>query len=264
MSNLIVTAVQTIQFWEDKEKNIAHFDQLLSKYDLSSTDVLVFPEMFHTGFSMNPQRLYEEMHNSAGINWLKEKSRHHNCLSVASLIIKENKHYYNRMLAIYPDGNLEYYDKRYLFSYAGEDKVYTAGKDQKIIQYKKWNILLQICFDLRFSEGSRNKLNPNSRANYDLAIYIANWPKKRIQHWETLLKARAIENQVYVVGVNRVGTDGNQHDYNGKTQIVDPFGLNTIKADDNTEMLISTEIKQNEIATIRQKMNFLNDIKTRI
>lgn len=262
MPNLNIAALQTQQFWEDKAKNLAHFDTLLSHYDLDEIDVLVFPEMFHTGFSMNPEKLYEEMNNAMGIEWLQKKSEQYNCLCIASLIIRENMQYFNRMVAIYPDGKIEYYDKRYLFSFAGEHEVYTAGKTQKIIQYKGWNILLQVCFDLRFPEGARNYMINQSNASYDFVIYVANWPQKRIQHWQALLKARAIENQAYVVGVNRVGIDGNQHEYNGKSQIISPFGKIVAEAKDNEEQVIVASIEADTITEIRQKMNFLNDIKS--
>jgi predicted amidohydrolase len=261
MPNLTIAAVQSVQYWEEKEKNLAHFDNLLKQNSIKNIDVLVFPEMFHTGFSMHPERLFEEMENSMGINWLTNTSKRYNCLSIASLIIREEGKYFNRMVAVYPDGKIEYYDKRYLFSFAGEDKVYTAGNQQKIITYKNWNILLQVCFDLRFPENCRNQLLNPQQSIYDLVIYIANWPKKRIHHWENLLMARAIENQVYCLGVNRVGQDGNQHEYNGKSKLISPYGKVIQEADENKEHILCTTIHAHEIEKIRVEMNFLKDKK---
>ena len=261
MSDLKIAALQANQYWADKEKNLAHFDDLLSKSKLSEVDVLVFPEMFHTGFSMNAASLHEEMNNSIGIDWLKQKAIQYDCLTVASLIIKENEKYFNRMVAVYPNGTIEYYDKRYLFSFAGENKVFSAGGTEKIIQYKGWNILLQVCFDLRFPEGARNKMIKNNTAKYDFVIYVANWPKKRIQHWEKLLPARAIENQTYVLGVNRVGIDGNQHEYNGRSCLYSPMGDIISELQDSQEGVLLGMINQESILYIREKMNFLIDRK---
>jgi predicted amidohydrolase len=261
MSDLKIAGVQTYQFWEDKAKNLAHFDELLNKSNLSDIDVLVFPEMFHTGFSMNASSLYEEMHNSIGIDWLKQKATQYDCLTVASLVIKENEKYFNRTVAVYPSGTVEHYDKRYLFSFAGEDKVFSAGEEEKIIQYKGWNILLQVCFDLRFPENTRNEIVKNNTAKYDLVIYVANWPKKRIQHWEKLLPARAIENQVYVLGINRVGMDGNQHEYNGKSCLYSPTGDTLAELQDSQEGILYGTIDKESIKNIREKMNFLADRK---
>jgi len=261
MSDLKIAGVQTHQFWEDKAKNLAHFDELLIKSNLSEVDVLVFPEMFHTGFSMNASSLYEEMDNSIGIDWLKQKSNQYDCLTIASLIIMENEKYFNRMVAVYPNGTIEHYDKRCLFSFAGEDKVFSAGENEKIIQYKGWNILLQVCFDLRFPENARNEIVKNDTAKYDFVIYVANWPKKRILHWEKLLPARAIENQVYVLGINRVGMDGNQHEYNGKSCLYSPTGDTLAELQDSQEGILYGTIDKESIQNIREKMNFLADRK---
>ncbi|MEO9257670.1 MAG: nitrilase-related carbon-nitrogen hydrolase [Crocinitomicaceae bacterium] len=261
MSDLKIAGVQTHQFWEDKAKNLAHFDELLSKSNLSEVDVLVFPEMFHTGFSMNASSLYEEMDKSIGIDWLKQKAIQYDCLTVASLIIKENEKYFNRMVAVYPSGAIEHYDKRYLFSFAGEDQVFSAGESEKIIQYKGWNILLQVCFDLRFPENARNEIVKNNTAKYDFVIYVANWPKKRIQHWEKLLAARAIENQTFLLGVNRIGIDGRQHEYNGKSALYNPMGEIISELEEGQEGILLETIGLDAIQDIREEMNFLRDRK---
>lgn len=261
MSDLKIAALQTNQYWEDKEKNLAHFDELLSKSKLTGVDVLVFPEMFHTGFSMNASSLYEEMDNSIGIDWLKQKAVQYDCLTVASLIIKDNEKYFNRMVAVYPNGTIEHYDKRYLFSFAGEDQVFSAGETEKIIQYKGWNILLQVCFDLRFPENARNEIIKNDTAKYDFVIYIANWPKKRIKHWEKLLPARAIENQTFLLGVNRVGMDGYQHEYNGKSALYSPMGEIVSELQDCQEVVLLGTIRSDDIQNVREEMNFLRDKK---
>lgn len=259
MSDITVAAVQTIQHWEDKGKNLAHFENLLAHSDLSEVDVLVFPEMFHTGFSMHVETLHETMENSLGITWLQQQAKMHHCLCIASLIIKENNTYRNRMVAAFPSGKIEYYDKQHLFSMAGENNYYTAGTEQKIISYNGWNILLQVCFDLRFPEGSRNKVLKNNSPSYDLVIYVANWPEKRSAHWEALLPARAIENQCYVVGVNRIGIDGNGHKYSGKTVIYDALGNRIASETEAKEIVLIAQLQQEALHKTRDSLPFLKE-----
>jgi len=263
MSDLVVAGLQAQQYWEDKEKNLHHFDALLNQYDLTEVDVLVFPEMFHTGFTMNAESLAEEMSDSLGINWLKQKSVQHQCVTIASLIIRENNKFYNRMVAVFPDGKLDYYDKQHLFSMAGEDKVFTPGEKTKIIEYKGWKIKLQICFDLRFPEGARNGIDESGKPEYDLLVYNANWPKRRIAHWDILIPARAVENQCFVLSVNRVGTDGNNIEYNGHSQLVDGWG-NTLQRVDNSEEMFVQTINKERLDELRSTLVFLKDRKRNI
>jgi len=224
MRDLRVTLVQTEQFWEDKEKNLNHFSDLLST--IETTDLIILPEMFHTGFSMNADALAETMDNSIGINWLKEKAIEKNAAFYTSLIIKEDGKFYNRGVFIEPSGKISTYDKRKTFGLAGEDKIYQAGTEKVVVNYKDWNIQLQICYDLRFPEISRNKIVDNQPL-YDVLIYVANWPEKRSEHWKSLLQARAIENQSYVIGLNRVGKDDNELTYSGDSVLIDALGEKT-------------------------------------
>lgn len=261
MSDLVVAGLQTQQYWEEREKNLHHFDALLNQYDLTGVDVLVLPEMFHTGFTMNAESLAEEMSDSLGISWLKENSEKYQCLSIASLIIKENNQYLNRMAAVFPDGTLEHYDKQHLFSMAGEDRVFTAGDEGKVLEYKGWRIKLQVCFDLRFPEGARNGIDKSGNPEYDLLIYNANWPKRRIAHWDILLPARAVENQCFVLAVNRVGVDGNDIEYDGHSQLVDGWGKVLLKLENSEEQLFVQTIEKGKLDDLRDTLVFLKDIK---
>jgi omega-amidase len=221
MQDLNVTLVQANQIWEDKQANLDHYTSLLTQVD--ETDLVVLPEMFHTGFSMNVEALSETMDNSEGLDWLKKKAKEFDAAFYTSLIIKEKDKYYNRGVFVHPEGKIETYDKRKSFGLAGEDKMYTAGTERKIVNYKNWNIQLQICYDLRFPEISRNRLIGETPL-YDVLIYVANWPEKRSLHWKSLLVARAIENQSYVIGVNRVGIDGKSLEYSGDSNLTDCLG----------------------------------------
>jgi omega-amidase len=259
MSNLVIAGVQASQFWEDREQNLLHFEQLLDKSDLSEVDVLVFPEMFHTGFTMNAASLAEEMSNSFGINWLTAVSKNYTCLTIASLIIKEEDQFFNRMVAVFPNGTVEHYDKRHLFSLAGEEKVFSPGTTQKIITYKDWKLNLQICFDLRFPESARNKIATDGTPEYDVLIYNANWPTRRIAHWDILIPARAVENQCYVIAVNRVGEDGNGLDYVGHSCVFDAIGNKEVTLQDGQEIVFKTTLCKTSLTEIREKLSFLKD-----
>lgn len=217
MSNLTVTLLQSNPFWEQIDANLAMYEHQLTAVD-ADTDLIVLPEMFSTGFSMNASNLAESM-NGKTVAWMKQKAIETNAALIGSLIIEENNHYYNRMVFVQPDGNLVAYDKKHLFAFAGEDKVYTAGKTHADIVLHQWHIRPFICYDLRFPIWTRN-LN----LAYDLAIFTANWPAPRASHWRTLLRARAIENQVYAIGVNRMGQDGNGLAYAGQSAVIAPTG----------------------------------------
>jgi omega-amidase len=261
MSDLVVACVQTRQFWENKEANQIHFEQLLAGTDLSGIDVLVFPEMFTTGFSMDAEHLAEEMGTSNGISWLKKKAVELNCLTVASLIIQEGKAYFNRMVACFPNGEIEWYDKIHLFSLAGEDKVFTPGSRKQIIAFRNWKINLQICYDLRFPENCRNGLTSEGNADYDLLIYVANWPKRRISHWDCLVPARAVENQCYVVAVNRVGEDGNGIEYDGHSMIVNAMGETEVFYAGGKEIVFINTLSREKLEETRRIIPFLKDKK---
>jgi len=217
MQNLTVTFIQTELLWEDIPANLEMLDEKIDAIK-NPTDLILLPEMFSTGFSMNPIGLAETMQGSA-VTWLTEKAKEKSAHIAGSLMIEQDQHYFNRLVWASPDGRLYTYDKKHLFRMSGEEKVYSAGSNRLTIELNGWRIRPFICYDLRFPVWMRNTDPP-----YDLAIVVANWPAAREIHWQMLLRARAIENQSYVIGVNRVGTDGNQIEYNGYSCVVDYQG----------------------------------------
>ena len=217
MRNLKITLIQTEPVWEDINDSLALFDEKIN--DISEkTDLIILPEMFTTGFSMNASSLAQDI-NGSSIKWLQKNSRQINADIVGSIIFKSNELYFNRLLWAKPDGRLFTYDKKHLFRFAGEEKVYSAGVGNITVELNGWKIRPFICYDLRFPAWTRNIKN-----KYDIAVFIANWPEKRSMHWKSLLQARAIENQCYVIGVNRVGVDGNGLFYSGDSSVIDPLG----------------------------------------
>lgn len=248
-NDLRVTLVQADLAWENTERNLQQFDRHLD--EIEETDLIVLPEMFNTGFSMNPQAVAEPMDGPA-VEWLLEAARRHDADIVASVAIAEDGRYFNRLLWVRPDGNLVHYDKRHLFTYAGEHEHYTPGQIQKVIELKGWNIAPFICFDLRFPVWSRN------RGQYDAAIYIASWPARRAAHWKTLLPARAVENQAYVIGVNRVGIDGNDLAYDGDSMVIDPLGEICFHANVNA-VVHQQRLSRRMLDDTRAKLPFLRE-----
>jgi predicted amidohydrolase len=255
MRDLRITLVQANQIWEDKQANVHHFEQLISGV---STDLIVFPEMFHTGFSMNPEKLAESMTESQGLSWLKRIAAQKNAACYTSLIIEENNCFYNRGVFVEPTGKITVYDKRKCFGLAGEDLIFSAGKSSTIVVYNGWKINLQICYDLRFPEISRNEIKDKT-ALYDMLIYVANWPERRKHHWNSLLLARAIENQCFIVGVNRVGTDANALSYSGNSVVVNALGEAEATTNENTEQIVTTTISKESLIETREKLPFLKD-----
>ncbi len=254
MQNLKVGLAQANQIWENKKANFDNYQRLINSSE--KVDLLVLPEMFSTGFSMQPQKLAESFFTSESIAWLRELANTKNCAITTSLIIEENGKYYNRMVFIEPNGILHHYDKRQLFTLAKEDKHYAAGRENKIVQYKGWHINLQVCYDLRFPENCRNKVESN-KFEYDTLIYVANWPEKRKEHWKTLLKARAIENQCYVIGVNRVGVDGKEFKYSGDSAIINALG--EVECTSNEEVVLVGELNADTLNHVRESIPFLKD-----
>jgi len=218
MQDLNVTLIQTRLAWEDISSNLSMFDEKIDSIN-EETDLIILPEMFTTGFSMNAERLAVEMDN-ASVIWMRDKSRKINADIMGSIMIMENHKYYNRLIWIKPDGRLFTYDKRHLFRVMDEDKTYTAGNNLITVEIKGWKIRPFICYDLRFPAWIRNLNN-----RYDAAVFIANWPEPRSVHWKTLLCARSIENLCYVIGVNRVGKDGNGILFKGDSSVIDPTGM---------------------------------------
>lgn len=255
MQNLNIGLLQFDQAWEDKSLNYLKIRELIGSN--VQLDLLLLPEMFNTGFSMNTQQA-ESMENSKGINFLKTLSFELNCAIFTSLIISEEKKHFNRGVFIDTNQNIELYDKRKTFGLAGEDKVFTAGETPKVVEFKGWRINLQICYDLRFPELTVNHLLQDGSSKFDMILYVANWPEKRINHWNTLLKARAIENQSYVVACNRVGIDFNNINYTGGSCVINAVG-NVISKESNKEGLIETTIDKSKLNEIRDQLPFLKD-----
>ncbi|HCC70101.1 MAG TPA: amidohydrolase [Bacteroidales bacterium] len=241
-----ITLVQSDIAWENKKTNFKKYESLLSGLS-GKTDVVVLPEMFNTGFSMNSEELAEAM-NGETVVWMREVSAETNYAILGSFIASDRGKYYNRLVFMKPDGDYCTYDKGHLFRMEKENMSYTKGNRTIIDSFKDWKFSLQICYDLRFPVWSRNKNN-----GYDILVYIANWPAVRRNVWNTLLIARAIENQCFVVGVNRIGRDENSIDYCGDTKLVDPRGNIVANTKMNTEEVITGEISLDELRAFREK-----------
>ncbi|WP_276088344.1 nitrilase family protein [Pedobacter sp. JY14-1] len=252
ISNLKITIFQAYLFWENTDKNLQNLGLRLSMGIKEKTDLIILPEMFNTGFSMNAEGLAEEM-NGKTMQWMQDTARKYDCVVTGSLIIREDGHFYNRMIWMLPDGTYSTYDKRHLFGLGGEDKVYTAGKDKVTVDLRGWKIRLGICYDLRFPVWLRNQDN-----EYDLLLLIASWPDKRSAHWNALIPARAIENQSYVIGANRVGHDGKEVYHSGHSQCIDPMGK-TIYYKPEDEDLYTFSINYEELVRTRRSFPFLKD-----
>jgi omega-amidase len=245
-----IALIQSDLYWEDASKNRKSFESKINHID-SEVDLVILPEMFSTGFTMNAEQVAENMQGET-VLWLQTLAKQKNFAITGSLIIVENEKYYNRMLFVFPSGEIQYYNKRHLFTLAGEDKFYTNGNEKVIVEYLDWKICLQVCYDLRFPVFARNV------ENYDLLLYVANWPKVRTNAWDALLKARAIENLSYVVGVNRVGLDANNYEHIGHSQVIDFLG-NFILEPQETEAVFVVELDKNTMLETRKKLDFLSD-----
>jgi predicted amidohydrolase len=255
MSSLCVSLIQSSLFWEDKKRNLAMLEEKIMSIS-EKTNLVILPEMFSTGFSMKPLDLAETMDGET-IGWMKRIASTKKIILTGSLIIKDNGHYFNRLIWMLPNGTLGFYDKRHLFAYAGEDQHYTAGAKRLITSVNGWKINLQICYDLRFPVWARQQSNHNS-PEFDLLIYVANWPEKRSHAWKTLLTARAIENQSYVIGVNRVGKDGNQIHHSGDSMVIDPLG-NILFTKSQEEIVHSFELLKDTLNETRNQFPFWKD-----
>lgn len=233
-----VTIIQTGLHWEDPEKNRAHFQNKINS--INGTDLIVLPEMFTTGFTMNPETVAEDAEGTT-LKWLQQNASQKNAVITGSVAVKENNNYYNRLYWVYPSGNFSFYNKRHLFRMAKEDQHYKAGENKIIREIGKWKVCPLVCYDLRFPVWSRNKWKSEKEQwDYDVLVYVANWPEVRNYPWKQLLIARAIENQCYVVGVNRIGKDGNNYEHSGDSVVIDPKGnvISTLKAhEDKTETI---------------------------
>ena len=248
-----VLLIQAPLVWEKPKLNRNYFEECISASS-EKVDLIVLPEMFTTGFTMNPSAVAETMQGET-VLWIQSLAKAKNCAITGSIVIEENGNFYNRMLFVFPSGEIQHYDKRHLFTLAGEEKVYTAGTQKLIVEYLGWKICPLVCYDLRFPVFSRN------REEYDLLIYVASWPKVRTSAWDALLKARAIENVSYVVGVNRIGEDASGHNYVGHSQVVDCLGEYVVEPQE-LETIIIAKLDKSKLSEIRQKFAFLNDKDT--
>lgn len=256
MSDLTVSLIQANLHWEDISANLAMFDQKIDAIK-ERTEVILLPEMFSTGFSMQPEKLAEKMDGSA-VQWMKQKAKQKNAIIGGSLIIEEDGEYYNRFIWMLPNGQYGVYNKRHRFGFAGEDNHYAAGEKRIIAQVKGWKICLTICYDLRFPVWSRNTIKEDGQPEYDVLVNVANWPERRNVPWRALLQARAIENQCYMIGVNRVGNDGNDIYHSGDSSIIDPVGeIVYHKAHD--EDVFTYTLSRQHLTELRGKFPFMKD-----
>ena len=249
-NSLQISMLQLDLHWENKDANLKKTEEWLAK--CSGSDLVLLPEMFSTGFSMRPKD-FAEKEQGITLEFLKQMSIQHGFALCTSIIVEEEGKYFNRLYFIKPDGSAEHYDKRHLFSLAGEEKHYTAGTKRLVVDYLGWRIMPLICYDLRFPVWSRND------CDYDLLLFVANWPERRSLAWKTLLTARAIENIAYVAGVNRCGTDGNQVFHSGDSAIYDPLGTRLAQASDGKEQLLSAELSLAFRKDSLEKFRFLED-----
>jgi predicted amidohydrolase len=251
MHDLRVTLIQSDIHWEEIDANLSSFEEKIWQVG-QDTDVIVLPEMFNTVFTMNAPK-YAEYLNMRTFKWMRQMADQTGALILGSYIVTVHERYYNRMLWMEPGGNSRTYDKRHRFRMAEEHKTFSAGESLLIGTWKNWRICPLVCYDLRFPVWSRNKFDAAAgRLNYDLMIYVANWPTVRIDAWDSLLKARAIENLSYVVGVNRVGTDGNGVDHNGHSSIYGPKG-DMIFTSEGIETIKTIELSANSLNAFRDK-----------
>lgn len=250
-SQLTFTLIQSAILWEDKPGNLAAYSRLIEGIQ-GKKEIVVLPEMFTTGFSMNPGALAEDM-QGATLQWMKDTAARNRIILTGSFIAMEEGHYYNRLVWMQPDGNYYCYDKRHLFGYGDEDKHYTAGSKRLVVQVKGWKICPLICYDLRFPVWARN-----AGAVYDVLLYVANWPERRSLAWKTLLQARAIENQAYVVGVNRVGEDAKGLHYQGDSAVFGPLG-EALLGPVNDAGVYTVTLEKQELEDARHQLPFLKD-----
>lgn len=252
MKNLKVTLVQTGLRWENRTMNLMLLEKKLSAIKKSQTDLIILPEMFTSGFTMNAGKVADVM-NGETVNFMQRTASEKNSVICGSVVINEKNKYYNRLLWVSPDGKVQFYDKRHLFRMAGEHHTYSAGNRREVFEIKGWRICPLVCYDLRFPVWSRNK------NEFDLLLYVANWPSRRRYAWKQLLIARAIENQCYVAGVNRIGMDGNNIDYSGDSVVLDALGkkINSAKAGANA--VETVELNYKSLNDFRKKFPVMLD-----
>jgi omega-amidase len=259
-AKLRVTTVQTSLKWEDIPGNIRSINRVLEKVKPGSTDLIALPEMFNTGFSMNPGKLAEKP-EGATMQWMAAAAYDLKAVISGSMMIREGKNHYNRLIWMRPDGTYDHYDKRHLFRMGNEGDVFSSGKKKLIVELKGWNVCPLVCYDLRFPVWSRNRLigkKNNLAAEFDVLLYVANWPSARNYTWQQLLIARALENQCFVVGVNRIGKDGNGIDHAGSSIVLDPIGQPLFSAGKKTSIQ-TTILDYAQLKSLREKFPVLMD-----
>lgn len=244
-----ITLLQQDINWGNPSLNVKEAERVMNLFP--GSDLYVLPEMFSTGFCTQPEGLAEPV-DSPTLAWMKEYASSHDCAVAGSVAVNEGQSYYNRFYFVNPDKTWSYYDKKHLFTYGKEHEHFTAGNRRVVVEFRGWHILLQICYDLRFPLWSRN------RKDYDLALYVASWPTSRVEAWNTLLHARAIENQCYVAGVNRVGTDPNC-EYSGGTILVDPYGRTVKECPRGEQSAVTVELDKTMLEAFREKFPVLDD-----
>ncbi len=255
--NLKVSLIQTDISWENVAINLKNLETKIET--IQDTDIIILPEMFTTGFTMSNSKCAETM-DGRTIQWMQSMATSKNCVITGSLIIHENDKYFNRLIWATPDGTIQYYDKKHLFSLSFENENYSAGAARKVFQYKGWNILVLICYDIRFQNYCANAgiINNNYRGEYDLAIVVASWPERRSMAWNALIQARAIENQCYLVAVNRVGADGNDVMHKGDSSVIHPNGEILFKKE-NDETIYQCALQVDELVLHRRTYQFWKD-----
>ena len=244
-----ITILQQNIVWADPTANVRKADEAINQNP--GADLYVLPEMFSTGFCTNPEGIAEST-ESETLQWMKDKAATTDAAIAGSVAVTEDGKYYNRFYFVKPDGNVTHYDKKHLFTYGGEHLRFTAGEERVVVEWKGVRILLEVCYDLRFPVWARN------RGDYDMILYVASWPTPRVSAWSALLVARAIENQCYVVGVNRVGTDP-ACEYCGGSVIIDPYGKTLAACEMNQECEASAEVDMDKLNAFREKFPVLND-----
>lgn len=260
MSTLTVTLIQSSLFWEDKQANLKMLEEKINSIE-ERTELVVLPEMFTTGFTMQPQ-LFAETMDGATLAWMRRIATSKRIVITGSVIIKEDDKFFNRLIWMLPNGDIGFYNKRHLFAYAEEDQHYSAGNKRLIASAKGFKINLQVCYDLRFPVWARQQTviteGGQPHPEYDILIYVANWPEKRSHAWKTLLCARAIENQCYVIGVNRVGKDGKGNYYSGNSLVIDPLGEVLYHVADEEDIFTIT-LEKERLNEVRTKYPFWRD-----
>lgn len=256
MSMLNFTLLQTQIHWEDKNANLQMLEQKINAIK-EQTQVVVLPEMFSTGFSMKTEALAEKMDGTT-VQWMKKIAASKKIILTGSVIIEEDGNYFNRLIWMLPNEQFGYYDKRHLFAYGEEDKHYSAGTKRLIASVNGWKINLMVCYDLRFPVWARQQFDEEQNFEYDILIYVANWPERRNLAWKSLLRARAIENQCYVIGVNRVGNDGNDIYYSGDSMVIDPLG-EILYEKTHEEDVFTIQLTKERLKEVREKFQFWRD-----